>query len=82
MASPIQTSEAWIIARDRYVRDLNEEEQQKYFNASPESLLGNASAAEKSHSTESTTRNVMEKLQPFVTAIEQYGEAVDVYSST
>ncbi len=82
MALPIQTSDAWIRARDRYLEDLDEEEQQRYFKASPESLLDDTSAAEKSHSTKSTTRSVMAKLQPFVTAIEQYGEAIDVYSNT
>ena len=82
MTSPIQTSDAWIRARDRYVQDLSEKEQQMYFNASPESLLDDASAADKSHGTKSTTRRVMEKLQPLVAAIEQYGEAIDVYSNT
>lgn len=82
MASQVQTSDAWIRARDRYVEDLSEEEQRMYFRASPESLLDDASAAEKSHGTKSTTRRVMEKLQPFVAAIEQYGQAIDVYSST
>lgn len=53
-----------------------------YFRASPESLLEDASAAEKSHRTKSTTRSVMEKLQPIVAAIEQYGQAIDVYSNT
>ena len=82
MASQVQTSDAWIRARDRYVQDLNEEEQQKYFKASPESLLDDSSSAEKFHGTNSTTRRVMEKLQPFVAAIVQYGDAIDVYSST
>lgn len=82
MATQIQTSVAWIRARDQFVRDLNEEEQRKYFNASPESLLDDASAAEKSHGTNSTSRKVMDRLQPFVAAIEQYGEAINIYSST
>ena len=82
MASQVQTSDAWISARDRFVKDLNKEEQQRYFKASPESLLEDASAAEKLHSTKSTTRSVMEKLQPFVAAVEQYGTAIDVYSNT
>lgn len=82
MESPIQTSDAWIRARDRYVEDLNDEEQRAYFAATPDSLLGDASTAEKSHGMNSNTRKAMEKLQPFVAAIVQYGEAVDVYSST
>ena len=81
MVSLAQTSDAWIRARDRYVQDLNEEEQQKFFQASPESLLDDASAAERSHGMKSTTRGVMEKMQPFVTAIEQYSAALDIYSN-
>lgn len=34
-----ETSDAWIRARDCYVQELNEKEQQMYFRASPESLL-------------------------------------------
>ena len=82
MGSPVPASDAWIRARDRYVEDLSEEEQQRYFKASPESLLEDASAAKKSHGITSTSRRVMEKLQPLVAAVEQYGEAVDVYSNT
>ena len=82
MASPIQSSDAWLRAQDLYVEDLNEEEHRMYFRASPESLLEDARTAEKSHSTSSTTRRVMERLQPFVAAIVQYGDAVDVYSNT
>ena len=82
MVSPVPASDAWIRARDRYVEDLSEEEQQRYFKASPDTLLEDASTAEKSHGTTSTSRKVMEKFQPLVTAVEQYGEAVDVYSST
>lgn len=82
MASQVSTSDAWISARDRYVKDLSEEEQQMYFKASPESLLDDAIAAERSQGTNSAIRKVMEKLQPFVAAIVQYGEAIDVYSST
>lgn len=82
MTTHIETSDAWIRAQNRYIEDLNEEEQRMFFRASPESLLDDAITAEKSHGMNSTTRSVMEKLQPFVAAIEQYGDAIDVYSST
>lgn len=78
----IETSDAWIRARDRYVEDLNGKEQQIYFRASAESLLDDASMAEKNHGANSTTRRVMDKLQPFVAAIVQYGDAIDIYSNT
>ena len=82
MTTDVETSDAWIRAQDRYIEDLNEEEQWMFFRASPESLLDDAITAEKSHGMNSATRGVMEKLQPFVAAIKQYGDAVDVYSST
>ena len=82
MASPTQVSDAWIRARDLYVQDLSDEEQQTFFRASPESIVDDASNAESNHGMKSTTRSVIEKLQPLVAAIEQYGHAVDVYSST
>ena len=82
MESQAQMSDAWIRARNQFVNDLSEEEQRTFFKASPESLLDDAVAAERSHAERSTTRNIMEKLQPFVAAVEQYGTAIDVYSNT
>ena len=75
-------SNAWIRAQAEFVKDLSEEEQRTFFKASPESLLDDAVAAERSHAEKSITRSVMEKLQPFVAAVEQYGTAIDVYSNT
>lgn len=40
-----------------------------------------ASAADKIHQAKSTTRGVLTKIQPFVEAVEQYGQALDVYSN-
>ena len=82
MDSQAQMSEAWIRAQANFVKDLSEDEQRAFFKASPESLLDDAVAAERSHAESSTTRSIMEKLQPFVAAVEQYGTAIDVYSST
>ena len=82
MTTHTDPSDAWIRAQDRYVEDLSEAEQRIFFRASPESLLDDTVTAERSHGMKSTTRHVMEKLQPFVAAIVQYSDAVDVYSST
>ena len=82
MDSQAHISDAWKRAQTQFVKDLSEEEQQAFFRASPESLLDDAVAAEGSHAGGSTTRSVMKKLQPFVTAVEQYGDVMNVYSST
>ena len=74
--------DAWNRARNRFLEDLSEDEQRVYSQATPESILYDASAAEKRHAESSTSRKILEKIQPFVRAVEQYGEAMDIYSST
>ena len=81
MASQLRSRDAWTRARDRYIEDLTHEEKQMYLQASPEMIFYDASAAEKRHAASSKTRGLMDKLQPLVAAIEQYGQALDVYSN-
>lgn len=52
-----------------------------YDQATPETLFYSASAAQKMHKADSTIHDLMDKLQPFVSAIEQYGQALDVYAN-
>ena len=73
--------DAWMRARNRYTEDLTDQEKRLYLQASPELIFYDASAAEKRHGATSTSRGLMKKLQPFVAAIEQYGQALDVYSN-
>jgi hypothetical protein len=81
MDCTLPSQDAWRRARDRYVEDLTNDERQRYDKASPETLLYDASAAQKEHETKSRGRKVVENLQPLVSAIEQYGSALDVYSN-
>ena len=76
------SSDAWTIARDRLVEDLSEEERQVYRDASLETIFHDASAAEKLHKASSASRKYIERLQPLVQAIDQYGLAIDVYANT
>ena len=81
MAAHLPSQDAWSRARNRYIEDLTPEEKQLYMKATPETIFYDASAAEKSHEASSTSRGLMHKLQPFVATIEQYGQALDVYSN-
>ena len=81
MATHLPSQDAWSRARNRYIEDLTHEEKQLYMKATPEMIFYDASAAEKSHEASSRCRGLMYKLQPFVAAIEQYGQALDVYSN-
>ena len=81
MGSTIPFKDAWTRAKDRYVEDLSREEKALYDHATPESIFYDASAAEKVHTFNSVSLNVMSKLQPLIAAIEQYGQALDVFSN-
>ena len=81
MGTVLPHQDAWIRARDRYAEDLTAEERVMFNAATIETVFYDASAAEKKHAASSQTRDLMSKLDPFITAIEQYGEAMDVYSN-
>lgn len=81
MESSIPSQDAWTRAKERYVEDLTDEEKRLYYQATPETLFYDASAAQKKYTSGSTTFHVVEKLQPLRDAIDQYGQALDVYSN-
>ena len=81
MGTVLPHQDAWMRARERYTEDLTAEEKAMFNEASLEKVFYDASAAEKKHAASSKTRDVLRKLDPLVTSIEQYGEAIDVYSN-
>ena len=62
--------------------DLDQEEQNIFATASLENLFYSASAAQKDHEEQSRARDISRKLEPLVSAIDQYGEALNVFSNT
>ncbi len=82
MAGSFTATDPWILARDRYMEDLDEDEKKIFATASLENLFYAASAAQTEHETESRSRAISSKLAPFVAAIDQYGSALDVVSNT
>ena len=82
MAWSYTATDPWQLACSRYMEDLNEEEKKIFANASLENLFYSASAAQKEHEEMSKSRAISARLEPFVTAIDQYATALDVYSNT
>ena len=82
MAGHAFCPDAWTRARNRFIEDLTADEKRLYFQATPESILYDASAAEKRNKEDRTSRAVFEKLQPFIEAVDQYGRALDVFANT
>ncbi|OCK88077.1 uncharacterized protein K441DRAFT_328825 [Cenococcum geophilum 1.58] len=82
MAGASTNDDPWSLACSRYMEDLDEEEKKLFETASLDNLFRSASAAQKHHEEQSKARAMSRKLEPFVSAICQYGEALDVYSNT
>lgn len=82
MAQGFTPTDPWILTRNRYMEDLDEDEQKIFATASLENLFYTASVAQKEHKAESKSRAISSRLEPFVTAIDQYGSALDVVSNT
>lgn len=72
----------WQAAHALYMKDLNAEEQALFTTATLENLLDSTNTAQKQHKDESKSRNIFNRLEPFVNAIDQYGSVLDVYAST
>ena len=74
--------DAWNRALQRFTNDLDEDEKRMYFQATPETILYDASAAEKIHAQDSKSRDVLRRIQPCIESIEDYGRALDVFANT
>ena len=81
MAQDLFAQDAWTRARDRFIEDLSESERSLYHQSSLEMNLYDASAAQIRHQDTSTSRDLMSKLQPLISAIDHYGEALNVYAN-
>lgn len=65
-----------------FVKDLSIEEQKLFETSTLDNLLESAIAAQKEHEENSRSRIISKKLEPFVSAIDQYGRALDIFSNT
>jgi hypothetical protein len=74
-------NQAWVAARSEYIAGLDEEERRLFEDATPENLLFNATTAQTSHEQASQSRAIFRRLKPFLSVIESYGAALDVYSN-
>jgi hypothetical protein len=80
-SNPFET-DPWEVAKDRYLSDLTDDERRAFENATVENLFYSASAAQKLHQDSSKSRAAATKLRLVVSAIENYGKAIDIFSAT
>jgi hypothetical protein len=77
----LSSDDPWTIAKNRFVADLTSEEVEIFNNASLESLYYGASNYEREDSQKSRTRGILDKLAPLVSAVEDYGKALDTITN-
>jgi hypothetical protein len=76
-ASPEVVLDPWLLAKDRYLADLDDDERVLFHKATIENIYyktSNETRDERSRKASSAIR----KLQPLVAALRDYGEALDV----
>lgn len=76
---PRQQLNAWETAKARFMEGLDPAEKIIFNEATVENLFYSSSVAEKQDSRDSKVRSAIEKIKPLITALEDYGKALDVY---
>ena len=74
-------ADPWLLARERYLEDLADEEKRLFSEATLENLFYAASATQKRHEACNRPRALLRKIQPLVDTLDQYGKALDVFSN-
>lgn len=75
-------ADPWIIARNQYIADLDDDERKLFDHATLENLLQASAEEQSTHQKQSQSRAILGRLKPFLSAIEDFGTAFDVISNT
>jgi hypothetical protein len=73
--------DAWKVAKVRLSSSLDEAELKIFDNATLENLFYSSSNVNREDQKSSKTRPALEKMQPLLSAISDYGKAMDVFSN-
>src|SRR5450432_770340 len=74
-------SDPWQIARNRFLQDSSPEERLLFASATIETLYYDTSNTEREDRKKSRMRNRLQKIQPLVDKLEEYGQAMDLYAN-
>ncbi|TVY93107.1 Ankyrin [Lachnellula willkommii] len=80
-AAALGNDDPWTIAKTRFLADLDDKERELFLNATLENLYYSTSNANRQDAENSKTRATTRRLGPFVSAIENYGKALDTFSN-
>jgi hypothetical protein len=78
---PRRSRDAWDIAKARFLEELDDKEKATYNEATAENIFYAASNIQREDQRESKTRSLLANLQPLVSAVEDYGKAMDTLAN-
>jgi len=76
-----ESLDPWKIAQARFLEGLDEEEKLVFKEATLENLFYGASNVEREDRGASKTRSVLRRIEPLISAVEDYGKALDAYAN-
>ncbi|CCD48783.1 hypothetical protein BofuT4_P034250.1 [Botrytis cinerea T4] len=85
MAAPAAVSanahDPWLIAKDRFIDQLDPAERALFNEATPENLYYKSSNIQKADQKTSKTRAILRSLEPLTKSIQEYGAAMDTFTN-
>ncbi|TGO49665.1 hypothetical protein BCON_0204g00190 [Botryotinia convoluta] len=85
MAAPVAASanahDPWLIARNRFIDQLDPAERALFNEATPENLYYKSSNIQKADQKNSKTRAILKSLEPLTKSIQDYGAAMDTVTN-
>jgi hypothetical protein len=76
-----QLDDVWRIAKERFLADLDEKERALFDKATLENLFYTSSNDHRDDHNSSKSRSVVQKLQPLISAVQDYGASFDTLSN-
>ncbi|KAI9641398.1 hypothetical protein NHQ30_010200 [Ciborinia camelliae] len=81
VTKPTSPHDPWLIARDRFINQLDPAERALFNEATPENLYYKSSNIQKADQKNSKTRAILGSLGPLMKSIQDYGDAMDTFTS-
>lgn len=78
---PRRSLDAWDIAKAHFMEGLDESERAIFNDATPENIFYNASNIQRDDQRDSKTRSLLASMQPLISAVHDYGKAVDTFAN-
>jgi hypothetical protein len=78
---PQRSRDAWDIAKARFLDGLDDMEKATFNEATAENIFYDASNVQREDQRDSKTRALLESMQPLISAVDDYGKAMNTFAN-